>query len=234
MGSLLARARGITVTDDADARQDAAKPETARLANKQGEIVRRVLFADIVIIVAVWGVLIGTDFFFTGAGSSEWRYIPIQFIAGAGLILMAVVTFFGLYLASVAGGADFGHSMRNAITAAFVVLYLVMLPVMLLSPKLFQSTFGPTSTGTLNADQLEAITDDVEFGRDTFSGFTNFITIVLGFYFASQVTEQVSKNRERGETERTEIESLAQIEMLHMQQSAPGRQPEPENDGGSK
>ena len=234
MESLLARARGITVTDDVGARQDAAKLETDRLTRERRAILKWVFLADLGILVVAWLLLIWSDrvFFTTDPAITRTQlYVPIHFIAAVGLILIALVTFFGLYLASVVGGADFGHSMRNAITAAFVVLYLVMLPFMLLSPQYFSSMFisslDPSFTGTLNADQLEAVTESVEFGRSIFSGFTNFITIVLGFYFAAQVTEQVSRNREAGETERKEIESLTSIEMMQMQQSGSPQQPDP-------
>ena len=131
--------------------------------------------------------------------------------------MIAIVTFLGCYLASMDEGTERGHAMRNAITGAFVILYLVMVPYVLVAPEFFTSLFGGTSIGSLGSDRQSAVTDEaatvsVEYGRNIFSGFTGFITTVLAFYFVSQVIEGVAKNREAGQTQRAEIDATSRAE----------------------
>jgi hypothetical protein len=192
--------------------------EEDRLRRRRA-IIKLVLVADCIIVIVSWIILA----FFVRISQMLNYYPPYNVISGPSLILIAVVTFLGFYLASLDEGTDRGHAMRNAITAAFVILYLVMLPYVLVGPEYFSALFGGQSStisggsAGLSEEQYDRVRDSIEYGRNIFSGFTSFITTVLAFYFVSQVIEGVARNRETGQTQRAEIEAAAQVEAARVQ-----------------
>jgi hypothetical protein len=137
-----------------------------------------------------------------------WYHIPINLIASTALILVAIITFFGFFFASSANGSDFGHATRNAVTAAFVGLYLVILPFILLSPQYFASLFGDAPVAAAEDGQI-AVASGVEYARELFNGFTGFLTTIIAFYFAAQVVDKASSDVKESTIAKSENEAEA-------------------------
>jgi cytochrome b561 len=68
------------------------------------------------------------------AGAGAWPF-NWRVTIGAGLMLVAVITFAGFYLASPATTPTRDPWMRNAIAATFVAFYLVLLTLLLVAPN---------------------------------------------------------------------------------------------------
>lgn len=103
--------------------------------------------------------------------------VPLQ----AGVALIAVVTFLGVWtIQRRRPQADITSEMRDAIAAAVVVVYLVILS---------WSTFFPritTSSGTLNPLTSTLITN-----------FTALTGIVIGFYFSATAATNIAQHRSK-------------------------------------
>jgi hypothetical protein len=99
----------------------------------------------------------------------------------ATLMLIAIITFFGFYLHGDRQGINLDSSTRNAIAAAFVVLYFSILANVILAPGA-RAALGPE----FNRDP------DPALGITIFNGFTEFLKVVLGFYFGTQAVKYVA------------------------------------------
>lgn len=103
--------------------------------------------------------------------------IPLQ----AGVALIAVVTFLGVWTIQRRRTAiDTTSEMRDAITAAFIVVYLVILSWASFFPRI------TSSGGTLNPLTSTLITN-----------FTAATGIVIGFYFTTTAATQIAAHRRK-------------------------------------
>jgi drug/metabolite transporter (DMT)-like permease len=104
--------------------------------------------------------------------------IPLQ----GGAALIAVVTFVGIWLIQRSRpSVDPLSEMRDAITAAVVVVYLVILAWSSFLPQI-----SKTSNQTLNPLTSTFITN-----------FTALTGVVIGFYFTSTAAAQISANKSK-------------------------------------
>lgn len=91
--------------------------------------------------------------------------------------------------------------MRNSIAASFVMYYLFLLSLLLIVPHIRGSV-----------SQADAQAGDTKpFGEEIFIGFTTFLGIVLGFYFATQAAERITETVQSGKTTRLAIERQPEI-----------------------
>jgi hypothetical protein len=113
-------------------------------------------------------------------------------IFGVSLGAVGIVTFFGFYSAHASDAPARDPRLRNAIAAAFVMFYLVLLTQLFGSPSLRQS-----------------LTRDVEssFGQDIFNGFTTFVGVILGFYFAAWTADSLTRTIQSESTTREAIKA---------------------------
>jgi hypothetical protein len=189
-------------------------PATEDLVNapdhptEQRKWIKIALVTDIVIVVALWALL--------PLGSQGYRLLPINHMVASGvaLMLVAFVTFGGFYLASPAMATSRDPWMRNAIAATFVMFYLFLLTLLLASSPLRTAVTG-------EATPPETIT----FGERMFNGFSTFVGIVLGFYFATQAAERVTETIQSGQTTRIAIQQQPELarQVLAEQQQATRR-----------
>jgi hypothetical protein len=56
-----------------------------------------------------------------------------------------------------------------------------------------------------------AAAQDLPFGEEIFNGFTSFVGIVIGFYFAAQAVERVADTVQSGQTTRAAIASESEL-----------------------
>lgn len=122
--------------------------------------------------------------------------VPIGISIGAALMLVAIVTFLGFYTASPPTKGLQDASMRNAIVATFVVFYLVLLTFLLIAPNFrgqLEIGDGAIIAGQsiVTEEEREATQASLDFGVEIFNGFTTFLTIIIGFYFAAQVGQSL-------------------------------------------
>jgi hypothetical protein len=132
-------------------------------------------------------------------------------VIGVALMAIAVVTFFGFYLASPGNAPSRDPWMRNSIAAAIVMFYVVLMTFMLTNPLFRDVTwrlFWDQPTGPTNID---ATGGGATFGERIFDGLTGFVTIVLAFYFGATTVEHVINTIQTGQTERKAIEANPEV-----------------------
>ena len=136
---------------------------------------------DLAIVVLGWALV---------AWDPPW--IPNSVIFGVSLGAIGIVTFFGFYGAHESDSPARDPRLRNAIAAAFVMFYLVLLTQLFGSPSLRLS---------LARDAESA------FGRDIFNGFTTFVGVILGFYFVAWTADSVTRTIQSESTTREAIKA---------------------------
>ena len=163
----------------------------------------RIAFAvDIAIVFAVWALLV--------LGSQGYRIVPINQIVAVGvaLMLVAFVTFGGFYLASPATATSRDPWMRNAIAASFVMFYLFLLTLLLTAAPFRDVLLGLAASAPGQQTPIDPQTSAgaAAFIEKMFDGFSTFLGIVLGFYFATQAAERITETIQSGQTTRTAIQ----------------------------
>lgn len=136
--------------------------------------------------LARWGAatLVAGDLV-VAAGAPVWnRYVePFNIPLESGAAVMAVGTFLGVWLLQRHAGAgrDERNSMRDAIAAAFVVTYLVIVG---------WATF------------FKGDTERPELSKEVVGSFTVLVGVVIGGYFGADAIKQVTlinaRSREQG------------------------------------
>jgi hypothetical protein len=152
--------------------------------------------------------------------------IPQTVIISASLGTIALLTFVAFYSATGTEG------MRTAIAATLVVFYLVLITHLIAAPNFRTSldtatqagaaasaaptseaapspSQGPTASAA-PAEAAAAPTTATSFGRDIFNGLTEFVKIVLLFYFTAVTAEKVVATVTSASQNRTSMEAAAQ------------------------
>lgn len=123
---------------------------------------------EIAIRPLIWTTVICTAMAVAGHGlmwaayALEWNKpgnvnVPWEPIAGISLSVVAIVAFGGFYIAS--------RRARIAIAASFLLTFLVTLPFVL---------------------TIDAFVPQTEQAKDLFGDFRNIVSLIIGFYFASE------------------------------------------------
>jgi hypothetical protein len=165
------------------------------------------LLADIAIVLLTWTLLV------LGLQGAKLIPIPDVIVVGTALMLVAFITFGGFYLASPATATSRDPWMRNAIAATFVMFYLFLFSLLIVGSEVREWILD---------DGTQSGAETFSFGVETFNGFTTFVGLVIGFYFATQAVERVTDAVQSGQTTRAAIAQQPELaqKVLNEQQRA--------------
>ena len=151
---------------------------------------------------------------------------------------IALVTFAGFYSATGPEG------MRTAIAATLVIFYLVLITHLIAAPGLRNaldtaapgtvtaaSQGGPAASAAPSAapgapasPSAAASVATIAFGREIFNGLTDFVKIVLLFYFTAVSAEKAVTTVANAAQNRSKIQAAAQTDAADLKVEAAGRE----------
>jgi hypothetical protein len=150
-----------------------------------------------------------------------WPQVNQSIVISLSLGTIALVTFAGFYSATGPEG------MRTAIAATLVVFYLVLITHLIAAPGLRNAldTPAPAAVAGLSAAPIgsagapqspvaspipsQTAAANVAFGRDIFNGLTDFVKIVLLFYFTAVTAEKAVTTLAGAAQSRSKIQAAA-------------------------
>lgn len=180
--------------------------------------------------------------FLSAAGVWVLSIVLINFFAdtisqdltiAASLGLIALLTFAAFYSATGTEG------MRTAIAATLVVFYLVLVTHTVASPNFRADLEGPAPTpraqaspGPSRTPTTGETTDapvaaaEVTFGRSIFNNLTEFVKIVLLFYFGAVTAEKLANTAAAATNNNTTVKAEAQKDTAEKQVEASANEAE--------